>query len=142
MRAGHICRILLRYVLNLTRPEFYSDLNRKLTEKEIKDYEKLIERRKKHEPVYQIVGKVEFWGLDFYINGDVLVPRPETEFLVQEVLKEIKREKGKEQNILDVGTGAGPIIIALASEIKDGHFYGSDVSKEALVIAKKNAKAQ
>jgi release factor glutamine methyltransferase len=132
---------LLRYILKKSRSEFYSELDTQLTHKEIKEFEKLIDRRKKHEPVYQIVGKVEFWGLDFYINGDVLVPRPETEFLVKEVLKEVKDRKKGDLSILDVGTGAGPIIIALASEFKEGNFYASDVSKEALIIAKKNAKA-
>lgn len=131
---------LLRYILDISRSEFYANLERELTEKELKKYQELIERKKKHEPVWQIVGKVEFFGLDFTVNGDVLVPRPETEFLVEEVLQEVKKRKGEELSLLDVGTGAAPIIISLAKELKKGSFYASDVTPESLKIAKKNAK--
>lgn len=132
---------LLRYVLKMDRAEFFAGLDRVLTEKEVKNYQRLISRKKNHEPVWQIVGRVEFWGLDFEVNGDVLVPRPETEFLVQEVLKTVKEKKSKPASILDIGTGAGPIIIALAKELEEGEFYASDVSKEALLVAQKNVKA-
>lgn len=132
---------LLRYVLKLDRAQFYGNLDKEISEKEIKKFKKLLNRRKKHEPVWQIVEKVEFWGLDFFVSGDVLVPRPETEFLVKEVLDEIKERKGDSLKILDIGTGAGPIIISLVKELKKGQFYASDVSEKALEIAKKNAKA-
>jgi release factor glutamine methyltransferase len=130
---------LLRHVLQTERAKFYTNLDCKLSDKEIAEYQKLIERRLKHEPVWQIIGKVEFWGLDFYITNDVLIPRPETEFLVEKVLSSINKDKNLK--ILDIGTGAGPIIITLAKELKKGDFYGSDISKKALNIASKNAKA-
>jgi release factor glutamine methyltransferase len=130
---------LLRHVLKMERAKFYANLSCALNENEIKEYQKLIERRKKHEPVWQIIGKVEFCALDFDITSDVLIPRPETEFLVEKVLSYVKKDK--KLKILDIGTGAGPIIITLAKEIENGLFYGSDISKEALKVAQKNAKS-
>lgn len=130
---------LLRHVLAMERAKFYANPNRRLSNREIEDYRKLIERRLKHEPVWQIIGKVEFWDLDFFITSNVLIPRPETEFLVEKVLLSVKKDENLK--VLDIGTGAGPIIITLAKEMKRGSFYGSDISKEALKIAFKNAKA-
>jgi release factor glutamine methyltransferase len=129
---------LLRHVLDLSRAELYANLERTLKTEEVEEYKKLIERRKKHEPVWQIIGKAEFCGLDFDISSDVLIPRPETEFLVERVLDDNKDERGGIK-VLDVGTGAGPIIVSLAKNLNLGSFYASDVSEEALRIAKKNA---
>lgn len=129
---------LLRDVLGMDRAEFFASLDNELKKNEIALYDEYIARKKKHEPVWQIVGKVEFYGLDFEITEDVLIPRPETEFLVEEVLKEAKGKKGLD--IVDIGTGAGPIIIALAKNLKNASFYASDVSKEAVEVAKQNAK--
>jgi release factor glutamine methyltransferase len=131
---------LLRHVLAMDRSKFYANLEKKLTDTEIEKYKELINRRKKHEPVWQIVGKVEFYGLDFTITSDVLIPRPETEFLVERAIKDREVSGAKEIKILDVGTGAGPIVIALAKNIQGASFYASDVSDEALKIAGINAK--
>jgi len=115
-----------------------------LNSEQEKTFRQFIERRKKHEPVWYITGKIEFYGLDLSVNQNVLIPRPETEFLVEEVLKVSKGKK-----ILELGTGSGAISLALANKIKkegfwtsqnDVKFFASDVSGDALKVAKKNAK--
>jgi release factor glutamine methyltransferase len=131
---------LLRHVLSMGRSEFYANLDRKLTSEETKKYQTLIKRRKKHEPVWQIIGRVEFYELDFDITSDVLIPRPETEFLVEKVLSDAKNMGKNHLRVLDIGTGAGPIIIALAKNLNKSSFYASDVSLNALKIAERNAK--
>lgn len=143
---------LLRQVLGQTRAQFYAASSREITPKELRKFRYYIKRRLHHEPVWQIIGKVEFCGLDFAVNQNVLVPRPETEFLVQEVLNEVKKRlnlKPKTYKLLDIGTGAAPIICALAAELesqpktlnlKPITYFASDVSGRALLVAKKNAK--
>lgn len=141
---------LLRQVLGQTRAQFYAGSNRDITPKELRKFRYYIKRRLHHEPVWQIIGRVEFWGLDFAVNQNVLVPRPETEMLVEKVLQEVKKRlnlKPKTYKLLDVGTGAAPIICALATELKPQTsnlkpitYYASDVSGKALLVAKKNAK--
>lgn len=94
-------------------------------------------RRAEHEPLAYILGHKEFYGLDFKVTPATLIPRPETELLVEEVLKLDPENK----NIIDVGTGSGNIIVALAKNIMEGNaFFGTDISQEALRIAKRNAK--
>lgn len=151
---------LLRQVLGVDRAKYFTMLDTKVRPLQEKKYRRYIARRKKHEPVWQIVGKVEFWGMDFFVNQDVLVPRPETELLVEKVLKTVARIKYQVSNVLDIGTGAGPIAVVLARELLlDRHselvsesqrsrnkfgmtkVIATDISKEALKIAKKNAKA-
>jgi methylase of polypeptide subunit release factors len=75
--------VLLCNLLRVNSAELYANLNKEISEVEKNKYFKFIERRKKHEPVWQIIGRVKFWGLDFHVNQDVLVPRPETELLVE-----------------------------------------------------------
>jgi len=97
----------------------------------------LINRRIKHEPIAYILGQKEFYGLNFRVNRDVLVPRPETEMLVEEVLK----LQPKNSTIIDIGTGSGNIIISLAKNLKaKNKFIAVDISPKALKIAKYNAK--
>lgn len=97
----------------------------------------LIKRRMKHEPLAYILGHKEFFGLDFKVNKAVLVPRPETEMLVEEVLK----LNPKNKTILDIGTGSGNIIISLVENLKNKNkFIATDISAKALAVAKQNAK--
>lgn len=111
-------------------------------------YKKLIERRSKHEPIAYITGGKEFYGLEFYVNNNVLIPRPETELLVEEVIKAIRDMRYEIRfNIVDVGTGSGCIATSLAKEVaklkmKKLKFkiIGTDISKKALEIAKLNAE--
>jgi release factor glutamine methyltransferase len=101
----------------------------------------LIKRRLKHEPLAYILGHKEFFGLDFKVTPDTLIPRPETELLVEFAIQEIQNIKQKVQ-IIDIGTGSGNIIISLAKHIKNNKlkFFGTDISPKALKIAKCNAK--
>jgi release factor glutamine methyltransferase len=99
----------------------------------------LIERRARREPVAQIVGHREFWGLDFEVTRDVLVPRPETELIVEEALA-FARER-RLTHIIDVGTGSGCIAIAIASELPDARITATDASLPAIEVARRNASA-
>lgn len=109
-----------------------------IDKKLLKKYWSLLKRRAKGEPVAYITGKKEFWSLELEVSPDVLIPRPETEILVEHaisILKEVERPF-----ILDIGTGSGAIAIALAKEIKDAFIWATDISEGALKIAGKNAK--
>lgn len=99
--------------------------------------EELIKRRLKHEPIAYILGEKEFYGLDFKVNEHTLIPRPETELIIEKVLA----LNPKNSNIVDIGTGSGNIIIALAKNLQaKNKFFGIDISSKALQIAKQNAK--
>ena len=118
-----------------------------LTSQQIKKLNILISRRIKGEPIAYLRNKKEFYGLDFYVDKRVLIPRPETELLVDEVLKMFRAPSSEFRAIADIGTGSGCIIITLAknlSEIRhqksDIRYYGVDISEAALAVAKKNAK--
>jgi release factor glutamine methyltransferase len=105
-------------------------------------YAALIARRLQREPVSQIVGHREFWGLDFEVSRDVLTPRPETELVVQAALELSRPEAWSpacRPIVVDVGTGSGCIAIALATELPDARFIASDASLPALTIARRNA---
>jgi release factor glutamine methyltransferase len=97
-----------------------------------------VERRTRHEPTAYITGTREFWGLDFAVTPAVLIPRPETEFIVEESLALLRGIAGP--RIADVGTGSGNVAIALAHERTDAHVVATDVSTEALAVALRNAQ--
>jgi release factor glutamine methyltransferase len=102
-------------------------------------YQALIARRRAREPVALIIGRREFWGLDFEVTGDVLVPRPETEFLVEAAL-ELARGPVSPRRILDVGTGSGCLAIVMARELPQAGIVATDISGAALPIARRNAE--
>ena len=115
----------------LTHPEY------EIPKFKIKNLKLKISRRRRGEPIAYITRHKEFYGLYFFVNKNVLIPRPETELLVEEVVK----LKPKNYTIVDIGTGSGNIIISLVKNIKSkNNFIGIDISKEALKIAKLNAK--
>ena len=104
----------------------------------IADFRTWVERRRGGEPIQYITGEAEFYGLDFKVNRDVLIPRPETEHLVE---KAIELARGFErQRIVDVGTGSGAIAVALASNLPDADIHATDISAAALNVARANAK--
>jgi release factor glutamine methyltransferase len=180
---------LLRQVLGWDKAKLIANPDSKLSSKQEKKFREYIERRKKHEPVWYITGKIEFYGLDLEVNENVLIPRPETELLVEEALKYIKnktkdinfslssrveqseverslknKRKGflrssfqevgrndKCMRILELGIGSGAISLALANEFKKGKkrfwtsqndvkIFASDISGDALKVARRNAK--
>ena len=132
--------ILLSSSLKISRENILVNLNKKISRKNLNYFKKLIERRKKNEPIAYIVGYKEFWKRKFRVNNDVLVPRPDTEYLVEESLKLIP--KNCSLNILDIGTGAGCIILSILNERKKCYGVALDISKKALNVAKFNAKMQ
>ena len=132
--------ILLSNSLRIPRENILVNLNRKISKKNFYYYKKLIERRKKNEPIAYIVGYKEFWKRKFKVNNNVLVPRPDTEHLVEESLKFIPKHRSL--NILDIGTGSGCIILSILNERKKCYGVALDISKKALNVAKFNAKIQ
>jgi release factor glutamine methyltransferase len=133
--------ILLAHVLGVDRIDLYLAFDQPLHAEELILLKSLIKRRLNHEPVAYITGKKEFFGLEFEVSSGVLIPRPETEFLVEEALKVIPDNAGlSPMKILDMGTGSGAIVIALSKNKPGHHFFASDISLSALCIAGANAK--
>lgn len=99
----------------------------------------LLEQLKKEVPIQYLLGKTHFYGLEFEVNENVLIPRPETEELVDWIINENKKEESKKIKVLDVGTGSGCIAISLAKNLPNAEVFGIDVSKKAIETAKRNA---
>jgi release factor glutamine methyltransferase len=142
--------LLLLHVLGRERTWLYTHPEEILAASDAKRYFDLISRRGAGEPVQHLTGHQEFWGLDFAVNPDVLIPRPETEHVIEVTLDRLAlREvrEGRPQTtdgqglfIADVGTGSGCIAVALAKELPRAHFYAGDISAAALTVAKRNAE--
>jgi release factor glutamine methyltransferase len=129
--------VLARQVLGWDRARFLTDRNERATSAFLLRYEPLVARRERREPVSYILGTREFWGLPFEVGPDVLIPRQETEFIVEEALTLARQIS--QPIIVDVGTGSGCIGIALAREIPDARVIATDLSKRALEVAQRNA---
>jgi release factor glutamine methyltransferase len=129
--------VLLMFVLGVNRAYLYGHPERKLTPEEEARYYETLAQRATGMPSQYITGHQEFWGLDFVVSPAVLIPRPETEHLVETVL-ELALGMARPK-LVDVGTGSGCIALALAHERKDAEVYAVDVSAEALEIARANA---
>ncbi len=130
--------LLLSHALNCKRFDLYLAFERPLQKTEIDLYRELLRRRSKFEPLQYIIGKVEFYGLEFEVNSSVLIPRPETELLVESVLEYVKKDE--QLRILDIGCGSGNISIALAKNIPNCTVTGVDISQAALETSRRNAK--
>ncbi|MBF8983745.1 peptide chain release factor N(5)-glutamine methyltransferase [Lutibacter sp. B2] len=134
--------VLLCHILQINR--LYLFLNRKnhLTEEQYDAYTEFVEKRIAGVPVQYIINKQEFMALDFYVEEGVLIPRPDTEILVEYIIDWMKAKKTNEEiNIADLGVGSGAITVSLAKYIPNAKLYGVDISQKALDIATKNAKA-
>ena len=129
--------LLLCHVLGKPRSHLYAWPDNTLTQKELADYEALIERRLAGEPIAHITGLREFWSLALKVTADTLIPRPETELLVERALLHL--EAITDPAIADLGTGSGAIALALGSERPDAQIHACDSSEKALKIAKTNA---
>ncbi len=134
------CEVLLSNVLKIKRENMLVNLNKEINHQDFINFNKLINRRKKNEPVAYIVGHKEFWNKKFKVNSDVLIPRPDTEILVEEVIKFTKINSSL--NILDIGTGTGCVLLSVLNERKKCYGTGLDISKKAIIVAKHNAKIQ
>jgi release factor glutamine methyltransferase len=132
--------LLIAYVLNYSRLQLYTNFDKPLTVEELSRFKELFKRRLAHEPLQYIVGESYFMGLPFFVDSRVLIPRPETEHLVERALEAIKSLGKENVEVLDIGTGSGNIPIALAKFAPHARLTSMDVSAEALVVARKNAE--
>ncbi len=132
---------LLRQVLGCDRAYLFAHPEQKLSKFQELKFKRFVAKRVRHEPVWYITGKIEFMDLDLHVNSNVLIPRPETELMIEMILNQVKSKKLKVHKVLDVGTGSGTIILSLAKHLGDKfHYHASDMSEKALSVAKKNAK--
>jgi release factor glutamine methyltransferase len=132
--------VLLSFCLGFDRQEFFKNPEMQIDEKTQASLQNLVARRLQWEPVAYITGHKEFWSLELEVNKDVLIPRPDTEVLVEEVLNTCKQIDSVAIKILDIGTGGGPIALALAKEMPCAEIVATDISAAALAVAKKNAR--
>ncbi len=130
--------LLLSEILKCKRLDLYLKFDQPLKEHEIVKYRDWISRRGKFEPLQYITGKVEFFGLTFNVTPDVLIPRPETELLVEEIIKLSGGVGGLK--IIDIGTGSGNIPVALAKNLSDAEITAVDVSEKAITVAVENSR--
>lgn len=131
--------LLLMHALGIDRTRLYARLQEPLDAGDDDAFEALLQRRLAHEPVAYITGHREFFGLDFEVSHAALIPRPETETMVELALA-FAREHGGDVTIADIGTGAGTIAISLARELANARIITTDVSQKALELARRNAK--
>src|ERR1035437_7005118 len=129
--------LLLAHILNCKSLNLYLCFEKPLTEEEIDKYRELLKRRSKFEPLQYIIGKVEFYGIDFKVNPSVLIPRQETEILVETIIGQY--DKYDTLRILDIGTGSGNIAVSLAKNLDNSFITALDISEDALKIANENA---
>lgn len=133
--------ILLAHTLALKRIDLYLRHDQPLSRSELDLFKSLIKRRTNREPVAYIMGGKEFWSMELAVSKDVLIPRPETECLVEETLSILAKEHlCNSKRILEMGTGSGAVILAIASQKPEHLYFASDISINALGIAIKNAK--
>ena len=132
--------VLLSSVLGVNKAWLYAHPTRQMTEEEIVRYEDLVHRRMCHEPVAYLVGYKPFYGLDITVDNRVLIPRPETELLVERALAHLQRliHEGQRPLVADIGTGSGAIAIALAVNAPEVTVYATDVSSACIEVAEKN----
>jgi len=133
--------LLLAHALTTDRTHLYQRLREALPDDAARAFEALLQRRLAHEPTAYIIGRKEFYGLDFEVTSAAIIPRPETETLVELVLEfSGTREAEHETRVVDVGVGCGAIAVALAVNLSQAGIIATDVSPEALALARRNAE--
>ena len=141
MNPEREAEILLSYFLEMSRSEIYLNSDRVLKDIEKAQLEKKIQKRIEKIPLQYITKHQEFMGMDFLVEKGVLIPRPETEILVEEVIRKLKNYKcSNSLRVADLGTGSGIIAVSIAKFIEDVIIYATDISKKSLQIALKNAQ--
>lgn len=134
--------LLLRKTLNINQVEVFLKSKQVLTQRELISYEYLIQRRLRGEPIHYVLGKREFWSIGLRVVPGVLIPRAETELLVEEALRVFWDRRGSPLRLMEVGTGSGAIAIALAKELDGCFIVAEDISTAAIFVAGENAKGQ
>jgi release factor glutamine methyltransferase len=130
--------LLAAHAFAMSRIELYAHFDRPLGASELARYRDLVSRRLADEPVAYLLGHKEFWSLDLLVDPRVLIPRPDSETLVEEALDRVAA--GASQRIADVGTGSGALALALAKERPEAQIFATDVSPDALAVARANAE--
>jgi release factor glutamine methyltransferase len=134
--------LLLAHSMNLSREALYIQFNSQLQKGKKEALERLIKRRISGEPLQYILGHQEFWSIDFKVDPRVLIPRPETELLVEQTLLILSETPFKNPPfVLEIGTGSGAVAISLAKEVGDIFLVAIDISRDALLLAKENAES-
>jgi len=132
--------LLLAQCLGFSRETLYANLRREIQTEEKKALDELLRRRMAGEPLQYLLGHQEFWSVDLKVDPRVLIPRPETEVLVDQALSILATPFGRVPRVLDIGTGSGAIVIALTNEFEEIFAVATDISHEALKVAKENAR--
>lgn len=132
-------RILLGFALNYSHEQLIKNSDKIISENEFISFQNLIQRRANFEPISYITSKKEFWGLEFEVNNATLIPRPDSETLIESVIKFFPDQK-LNLKIIDLGTGSGCLLLTLLSIYNNANGVGIDISFDALEIAKKNCK--
>ncbi|MAE11351.1 MAG: peptide chain release factor N(5)-glutamine methyltransferase [Dehalococcoidales bacterium] len=128
--------LLLRHTLKIDRVQLYLGLDGELSSDQSREFWRLVERRLKREPTAYLTGHREFFGLDFYVDSSVLIPRPESELLVEKALE--MAQNHPRASIAEIGTGSGAIAISLATKLPQARIYATDISDSALKVASFN----
>jgi release factor glutamine methyltransferase len=137
--------VLLRHVLNINRTQLFLDLGKELDPQAERLFREWVKRRSVGEPVAYIIGRCEFFGLDFYVDSRVLIPRPETELLVEEAINCAKgylkaNSSQNEITIADIGTGSGAVAVSIAANLPEAQIYATDISASAMEVALINCR--
>jgi release factor glutamine methyltransferase len=133
-------QVLLAYVLGVDRTWLFAHHDYELTEAQCEDFTALVTRRMRHEPVAYLIGKKEFYGLELLVDHRVLIPRPETELLVDRVIDHIAMRDDQRVTVADIGTGSGAIALAIATNCPTATVVATDLSTEALEVARANVR--
>ena len=127
---------LLAHLLNYSRIELYTNFEQPLLKSELDEFRQMIERRTKHEPLQYIIGEIPFMDIQIKCDKRALIPRPETEFMVEQVIERFKENQPK--SVLDIGTGTGCIALSLAKAFPESQIIAIDISEDALELAQEN----
>ena len=137
--AKFSAEILLAHILKIKKSDLFLNFNKNFLNEDLKKYWKLIQRRSKKEPIDYIIGRIDFYGCEIIVDKNVLIPRVETEILVDLICKKLENEVLDGKTLIDVCTGSGAIAIALKKRFPKLKVFAVDISKKAIKIAKKNA---
>jgi release factor glutamine methyltransferase len=131
--------LLLRAILKFTSAKLYHNFEYSLSSEEIRLLISMVEKRKKHYPLAYLLGQKEFFALELLVNEEVMIPRPESEFLVEIALTKMSKYPTRTFNVVDLGTGSGCIAVSIAYNLPHSLVYAVDISEKALTVARANA---